>query len=169
MDDIVKDFLIESRENLDRLDQELVRLESDPASKELLSSIFRTIHTIKGSCGFLGFTHLEKVAHVGENLLSKLRDGALRLNAEITSGMLAMADAVRHMLEEIHASERDGDNDYPELMARLQALQQPGVEEKATPAVPMAGIAESVKPAGECRSRSACTGGGRSFPFEPVR
>lgn len=149
MDDIVKDFLIESRENLDRLDQELVRLESDPASKELLSSIFRTIHTIKGSCGFLGFTHLEKVAHVGENLLSKLRDGALRLNAEITSGMLAMVDAVRHMLEEIHASERDGDNDYPELMARLQALQQPGVEEKATPAVPMAGIAESVKPAGE--------------------
>ncbi len=63
MDDIVKDFLIESRENLDRLDQELVSLESDPGAKNLLASIFRTIHTIKGSCGFLGFAQLEKVAH----------------------------------------------------------------------------------------------------------
>ena len=94
MDDIVKDFLIESRENLDRLDQELVKLESDPASKELLASIFRTIHTIKGSCGFLGFARLEKVAHAGESLLSKLRDGLLALNTVITSGLLAMVDAV---------------------------------------------------------------------------
>jgi two-component system, chemotaxis family, sensor kinase CheA len=61
MDEIVKDFLIESNENLDRLDQELVKLEVEPSSKELLASIFRTIHTIKGSCGFLGFANLEKV------------------------------------------------------------------------------------------------------------
>src|ERR1035437_7769491 len=65
MDDLIKDFLVESNENLDRLDSELVKLESDPSSQELLSSIFRTIHTIKGSCGFLGFGKLEKVAHVG--------------------------------------------------------------------------------------------------------
>jgi len=123
MDEIVKDFLIESNENLDRLDQELVKLESDPASKPLLDSIFRTIHTIKGSCGFLGFTHLEKVAHVGENLLSKLRDGELKLNADITSGLLAMVDAVRHMLAEIQATERDGEDDYPDVMATLKALQ----------------------------------------------
>jgi two-component system, chemotaxis family, sensor kinase CheA len=70
MDDIVKDFLIESKDNLDRLDQELVKLETDPNSTELLGSIFRTIHTIKGTCGFLAFSHLEKVAHAGENLLS---------------------------------------------------------------------------------------------------
>ena len=63
MDDIVKDFVIESNENLDRLDQELVKLESEPSSKELLASIFRTFHTLKGRCGFLGFAHLEKVAH----------------------------------------------------------------------------------------------------------
>jgi len=123
MDEIVKDFLIESNENLDRLDQELVKLESDPASKPLLDSIFRTIHTIKGSCGFLGFTRLEKVAHVGENLLSRLRDGELKLNADITSGLLAMVDAVRHMLAEIQATEHDGNDDYPDLMARLKALQ----------------------------------------------
>src|SRR5437588_9535194 len=115
MDEIVKDFLIESNENLDRLDQELVKLESEPSSNQLLASIFRTIHTIKGSCGFLGFAHLEKVAHAGESLLSLLRDGKLGLNAEVTSGLLAMVDVVRHMLAEIQATERDGDNDYPEL------------------------------------------------------
>lgn len=123
MDDIVKDFLIESRENLDRLDQELVSLESDPNSKDLLGSIFRTIHTIKGSCGFLGFAHLEKVAHAGESLLSKLRDGVLALNAEITSALLAMVDAVRRMLNEIQTTESDGDNDYPELLQQLKRLQ----------------------------------------------
>lgn len=87
MDDIIRDFLIESNENLDRLDQELVKLESDPTSRELLDGIFRTIHTIKGSCGFLGFSWLEKVAHAGENLLSKLREGQLILNSDITSGL----------------------------------------------------------------------------------
>src|SRR5579872_2326541 len=104
MDEIVKDFLIESTKNLDRLDQELVKLESAPSSKELLASVFRTIHTIKGSCGFLGFSRLEKLAHAGENLLSKLRDGKLILTADITSGLLAMVDAVRQMLSAIKAS-----------------------------------------------------------------
>src|SRR4029077_5842922 len=104
MDEIVKEFLIESNENLDRVDQELVKLESDPSSKELLASIFRTIHTIKGSCGFLGFSRLEKVAPAGENLLSRLRDGELSLSAEITSALLGMVDAVRHMLSEIEAT-----------------------------------------------------------------
>jgi two-component system chemotaxis sensor kinase CheA len=123
MDEIVKDFLVESNENLDRLDQELVKLESDPTSTALLGSIFRTIHTIKGSCGFLGFARLEKVAHSGESLLSLLRDLKLTLNAEITSGLLAMVDAVRHMLKEIQSTEHDGENDYPELQAKLKRLQ----------------------------------------------
>ncbi len=134
MDEIVKDFLIESNENLDRLDQELVKLESEPSSKELLASIFRTIHTIKGSCGFLGFARLEKVAHAGESLLSLLRDGRLALTAEITSGLLAMVDAVRRMLAEIQTSERDGENDYPELreeLKRLQSEEREGAQQAA--------------------------------------
>lgn len=122
MDEIVKDFLIESNENLDRLDQELVKLESDPSSKELLGSVFRTIHSIKGSCGFLGFARLEKVAHAGENLLSRLRDGQLTLNEEITSGLLAMVDAVRQMLTAIQNTERDGHDDYAALTAHLSSL-----------------------------------------------
>jgi two-component system, chemotaxis family, sensor kinase CheA len=137
MDEIVKDFLIESNENLDRLDQELVKLESEPSSKELLSSVFRTIHTIKGSCGFLGFARLEKLAHAGESLLSRLRDGKLSLNAEITSGLLAMVDAVRRMLAAIQASGQDGEEDYTSLIERLARLQADPVASplSASPAV----------------------------------
>lgn len=124
MDEIVKDFLIESNENLDRLDQELVRLESEPSSTELLSSVFRTIHTIKGSCGFLGFARLEKLTHAGESLLSRLRDGELTLSAEITSGLLAMVDAVRQMLAAIQATGQDGEEDYAPLIQLLASLQE---------------------------------------------
>lgn len=127
MDDIVKDFLIESNENLDRLDQELVRLESDPSSKELLSSIFRTIHTMKGSCGFLGFARLGKLAHAGENLLARLRDGEVTFTAEVASGLLAMVDVVRLMLAAIERTEKDGDEDYAALIEQLAALQKPAV------------------------------------------
>src|SRR6202795_4974452 len=107
MDDLIKEFLVESNENLDRLDSELVKLETDPSSQELLSSIFRTIHTIKGTCGFLGFSKLEKVAHVGENLLAHLRDGQLTLNPAITTALLGMVDAVRQMLKEIESTGQD--------------------------------------------------------------
>ena len=69
LDDIVEEFLVESHENLDQLDRDLVALEQEPNSRERLSSIFRTIHTIKGTSGFLAFNRLEKVTHVGENLL----------------------------------------------------------------------------------------------------
>ena len=65
MDDIVKDFLVESNENLDQLDRDLVTLEKDPTAREVLASIFRTIHTIKGTSGFLGFSRLGSVTHVG--------------------------------------------------------------------------------------------------------
>jgi len=131
MDEIVKDFLIESNENLDRLDHELVQLESDPSSKELLASVFRTIHTIKGSCGFLGFSRLEKLAHAGESLLSRLRDGQLTLNAEITSSLLAMVDAVRRMLESIQVTEHDGEDEYAPLIELLAQLQKGSAAESS--------------------------------------
>ena len=153
MDEIVKDFLIESNENLDRLDQELVQVESEPSSKELLASIFRTIHTIKGSCGFLGFANLEKVSHAGESLLSLLREGKLSLTAEVTSGLLAMVDAVRHMLAEIQASQRDGDSDYPELREKLKRLQSEGSIEAQADAAPIPGNGEfSLPETAEIRS-----------------
>ena len=129
--DIVQDFLVESYENLDRLDRDLVGLEKNPQDKEALAGVFRTIHTIKGTCGFLGFNKLEKVAHVGENLLTRLRDGQLTLNPEITTALLSMVDAVRQMLKEIKSSGQDGDADYPELRETLTRLQTPAAASDA--------------------------------------
>jgi len=123
--EIVKDFLVESYENLDRLDRDLVGLEKNPKDTGALAGVFRTIHTIKGTCGFLGFAKLEKVAHVGESLLTLLRDGELTLNPERTTALLGMVDAVRQMLKEIESSGQDGENTYPELRETLTRLQTP--------------------------------------------
>src|ERR1700691_3733239 len=123
----VRDFLVESSENLDRLDRDLVGLEKNPKDREAMAGVFRTIHTIKGTCGFLGFSKLEKVAHVGENLLTRLRDGQLTLNPERTTALLGMVDAVRQMLREIEATGQDGEDDYPELREALTGLQSPVV------------------------------------------
>ncbi len=137
-DDILKEFLVESYENLDQLDQDLVALESDPENRDRLASIFRTIHTIKGSAGFFGFERLQSVTHAGENLLVKLRDGEMRLTPEINDVLLAMVDAVREMLTTIEATGTDGDKDYTELVRRIEAVQagaaQPAGEEAASPA-----------------------------------
>ncbi len=121
LDDIIGEFLVESHENLDRLDQELVELEQhpDPAT---LASIFRTIHTIKGTSGFLGFGTLERVTHVGESLLSKLRDGKLDVSAEITSALLHLVDAVRQILHDIEHDGNEGLDTFDPLVAALTAL-----------------------------------------------
>src|SRR5579862_5722708 len=136
--DIVQDFLVESYENLDRLDRDLVGLEKNPEDRDALAGVFRTIHTIKGTCGFLGFNKLEKVAHVGENLLTRLRDGQLTLNPEITTALLGMVDAVRQMLKEIKSTGLDGEEDYPALRETLTRLQ--------TLPVAGAGVAPSAEP-----------------------
>jgi HPt (histidine-containing phosphotransfer) domain-containing protein len=106
MDDqgVILDFLVESHENLDQLDRDLLALEKEPGARDKLASVFRTIHTIKGTCGFLGFGKLESVAHVGESLLSRLRDGELSMTPPIADGLLAMVDAVREMLSSIEAT-----------------------------------------------------------------
>jgi two-component system, chemotaxis family, sensor kinase CheA len=136
-DAIVKEFLVESYENLDRLDQNLVVLEKEPGNRETLASIFRTIHTIKGTSGFLAFNRLESLTHVGENLLARLRDGLLALNPEITSALLAMVDAVREMLKSIEETGKEGDRQDQALIARLTSLleTQPG-NATAQPTVP---------------------------------
>ena len=122
MDEIIKEFLVESAEGLDLLDRDLVALERDPASRELLAEVFRAVHTIKGTSGVLGYSRLEKVAHVGENLLSRMRDGKLLLNPAITSGLLAMVDALRRLLGEIEKHGGEGGEDYSAVVRQLEAL-----------------------------------------------
>jgi two-component system chemotaxis sensor kinase CheA len=124
-DEIVKEFLIESNEGLDRLDHDLVELEKNPKSADLLGSIFRAIHTVKGTGGVLGFLKIEKVAHAGENLLSRMRDGQLTLNSDITTALLSMVDTLRNMLDKIAQTGTDGENEFPELIASLGALLPP--------------------------------------------
>src|ERR1039457_1544086 len=126
-DDIVKEFLVESHENLNRLDSELVELEKHPADCEILASIFRTIHTIEGTSGFFGFSKLAAVAHVGESLLARLRDGELSLNPELTTALLAMVDAVRQMLASIEQAGSEGERDDQEFIATLTRLLQSDV------------------------------------------
>jgi len=133
MDDLIKDFIQESTENLDRLDQDFVKLEHDPGNRELLKSIFRTIHTIKGTCGFLGFTKLEALTHAGESLLSLLRDGEMELTSECADALLEMVDAVRGYLQQIETTENEGNADSRGLIARLKELQK---NKKANPQNP---------------------------------
>ncbi|WP_122818434.1 chemotaxis protein CheA [Nocardioides pantholopis] len=121
MDEIVQEFLVESYENLDQLDRDLVALERAPGSRELLASIFRTIHTIKGTSGFLAFGRLEAVTHVGENLLARLRDGQMSMTHGTTDTLLAMVDVVRELLASIETGGTEGDVDVAAVVARISA------------------------------------------------
>jgi two-component system chemotaxis sensor kinase CheA len=127
MDDdaeIVAEFLVESHENLDQLDRDLVELERTPDSRELLSSIFRTIHTIKGTSGFLAFNRLEALTHVGENLLSRLRDGKMTMTTATTGALLTMVDTVRALLQAIEHGTGDADPavDVESVVAMLERV-----------------------------------------------
>ncbi|MFY9845055.1 MAG: chemotaxis protein CheA [Terriglobales bacterium] len=136
-DDIVKEFLVESYENLDRLDRDLITLEKNPGDRDILASVFRTIHTIKGTSGFLAFDKLGAVTHVGESLLGRLRDGHLQLNPEITTALLATVDAVRQMLASVEATGIEGERDDSALIARLTRLQDAPVAEASAGAPPV--------------------------------
>jgi two-component system chemotaxis sensor kinase CheA len=136
MDDIVREFLVESYENLDQLDRDLVALESEPGSRPLLSSIFRTIHTIKGTSGFLAFARLERLTHVGENLLVELRDGSRSMDHATTDVLLRLVDTVRELLAAIEADGTEGAVDVDDAIAAILAVQEraPGAPE--APAAP---------------------------------
>lgn len=124
MDDIVREFLVESHENLDQLDQDLVALEESPGSRELLGSVFRTIHTIKGTAGFLAYGRLERVTHAGENLLVELRDGKRSMDQATTDVLLRLVDVVREILTAIAADGTEGTVDIDvvlDAVGRLQA------------------------------------------------
>jgi two-component system chemotaxis sensor kinase CheA len=124
MDAVIKEFIAESRENLEQLDRDLVELEKRPGAREQLASIFRTIHSIKGATGFLGFSKLGALAHAGESLLSKLRDGALMMDRDITSGLLALVDYIRQDLSSIEQFGVEDEADCSALVANLERLQE---------------------------------------------
>lgn len=120
VDEIVAEFLVESNENLDQYDQDLLALEQDPQDRDAIASVFRTMHTIKGTCGFLGFAHLEAFTHVAENLLGRLREGELQLDAATASLLLEAGDTVRRMLEVIRLTGAEDPTPPTDLLRRLE-------------------------------------------------
>ncbi len=124
MDDLIRDFLTETTENLSQLDVDLVNLEKDSHNKELLSNIFRTIHTIKGTCGFIGLSRLEKVAHQGENVLGKFRDGELEVTAGAISAILECIDRIKMIVGELENTGEEPQGDDSALLAELEAIAQ---------------------------------------------
>ncbi len=167
--DIVREFLLESNENLVRLDQGIVELEVRPKDADLLASIFRAVHSIKGTCGFLGFTTLEGVAHQGENILSQLRSGQKEVNAGLISLVLECIDAIRAILSSIEESGGEGPNTYEDLKSRLEAFAK---QESSEPS--LAHLPGSVEPADvrvePSPSSLSCSGPGlpQRSPLQPA-
>ena len=121
MDDLLADFLTETNENLAELDVALVTLERTPNDEATLSFIFRLVHTIKGTCGFLGLPRLERVAHAGENVLGKIRDKALTVTPDIVSQILAALDCIKSIVAHLGAAGTEPAGDDADLIATLNA------------------------------------------------
>lgn len=136
IDEIVREFLVESHENLDQLDRDLVALESSPGDRALLSSVFRTIHTIKGTSGFLAFGRLERVTHAGENLLVELRDGRRQMDQATTDVLLRTVDTVRLLLDAIERTGGEGDVDVDTVVTAIVAVQEGRTGAPAAAAAP---------------------------------
>jgi two-component system, chemotaxis family, sensor kinase CheA len=120
MDDLLRDFLTESGESLTVVDGELVKLEGDPNNKDVLQKIFRLVHTIKGTCGFIGLPRLEKVAHASENVLGKFRDGVLSVTPEAVTLILESLDRIKEILQQIEQTESEPAGDDSVLIAQLE-------------------------------------------------
>src|ERR1019366_10239778 len=125
MDELTREFLIESKEGLDRMERCLTELEERPEDGALLAEIFRSVHTIKGTTGCLGFKRLEKLAHAGENLLGLLRDGKLTADRAVITGLLQLMDGLRSILKTIEVEASEGEGVDAELIERLEELQSP--------------------------------------------
>jgi len=133
LDELTREFLIESQEGLDRMERCLTELEERPQDAGLIGDIFRSVHTIKGTTGFLGFKRLEKLAHAGENLLGMLREGKLTADGPTTTGLLQLLDGLRSILKSIESEGSEGDGEDAVLIGRLEELQTP-VHAHAKPA-----------------------------------
>ncbi len=126
MDDLITDFLVESFEIIERVDLDILQLERGEATSDTLASIFRGVHTIKGTCGFLGMERLEKVAHVGENVLSRLRDGELVASEALATSLFHLLDRLREILVEVAATGEEPTGDDTALLADLNAWLEGG-------------------------------------------
>ncbi|MGA2887511.1 MAG: chemotaxis protein CheW [Terracidiphilus sp.] len=146
MDELTREFLIESQEGLDRMERCLTELEERPQDAELIGDIFRSVHTIKGTTGFLGFKRLEKLAHAGENLLGLLREGKLTADRTLITGLLQLLDGLRSILKTIEGEDKEGDGEDALLIASLEELQLPAQAQVKQPVHAKAGARSASSP-----------------------
>ena len=150
MDDLLAEFLAEALEGIEVLDAELVTLEQNPNDPALLGSIFRVLHTIKGTSGFLDLPRLESVAHAGENILGKFRDGELDVTPTAVTLILASVDAIKVLVAAIGATGAEPKGDDSELIAKLDAFAEGGgTTEAAAPAAEEPQAEATAEPAEE--------------------
>ncbi|MBO6804461.1 MAG: chemotaxis protein CheA, partial [Thalassospira sp.] len=142
MDDLLSEFLTETSESLSTLDVELVKLEQNPNDPDILSNIFRLVHTIKGTCGFLGLPRLEAVAHAGENVLGKIRDGELVVTPDAVTLVLESIDTIKYLLGELEQNEAEPDGNDADLIGRLNHFADTGQIPGGAPAAAAAPAAE---------------------------
>jgi two-component system chemotaxis sensor kinase CheA len=149
MDDLLQEFLAETAESLASLDVELVKLEQNPGDANILGNIFRLVHTIKGTCGFLGLPRLERVAHAGEDVLGKFRDGSLAVTPAAVSLILKCLDRIRILLAALETTGSEPEGDDTDLIARLRAYIADGGEAAADEPAPVPVAAPAPAPVAE--------------------
>src|ERR1700693_1962439 len=137
MDDLLREFLTETSESLDTVDNQLVRFEQEPNNDKILDNIFRLVHTIKGTCGFLGLPRLEALAHAGETLMGKFRDG-MPVTAEAVSLILSSIDRIKEILSGLEATEAEPEGTDQDLIVKLQQMVERGIQGTSAPAAPVA-------------------------------
>src|SRR5277367_1821750 len=126
MDDLLREFLTETSESLDTVDNQLVRFEQEPNNAKILDNIFRLVHTIKGTCGFLGLPRLEAVAHAGETLMGKFRDG-MPVTAAAVTLILGSIDRIKEILGGLEATEAEPEGNDQDLIVQLHELAEGGM------------------------------------------
>src|SRR5213083_638962 len=135
MDDLLREFLTETSESLDTVDNQLVRFEQEPNNAKILDNIFRLVHTIKGTCGFLGLPRLEALAHAGETLMGKFRDG-MPVTAEAVTFILSSIDRIKEILAGLEATEAEPEGTDEDLIDKLHELAEGGAHAAPVKAAP---------------------------------
>src|SRR6202795_3347267 len=137
MDDLLREFLTETGESLDTVDNQLVKFEQEPNNARILDNIFRLVHTIKGTCGFLGLPRLEALAHAGETLMGKFRDG-MPVKAEAVTLILGSIDRIKEILAGLEATETEPEGNDQDLIVQLHQMVEQGMRAMSAPASPVA-------------------------------
>jgi two-component system chemotaxis sensor kinase CheA len=143
MDDLLREFLTETGESLDTVDNQLVRFEQDPNNAKILDNIFRLVHTIKGTCGFLGLPRLEALAHAAETLMGKFRDG-MPVTGQAVTLILTTIDRIKEILGQLEATEAEPEGSDQDLIDELQAMVERGMAAMAAQAAPAPAVEPSV-------------------------